>query len=336
MRCPNCTADVGSGKNFCGQCGSAAIAVPVNVPVRTFPRAVLPAATALFLLVAGVAWYIAGHGLRASSSGDLLYIPSFGDLGLIEIHPAQPTLRRIARTTGVNNTLVVYNRHRNEFYVGRINGDSVAIVDGESFVQKGQFAGSVGWNTSGLELSPDDDYLVVAGSGAKVLVFDTRSRALARRKNLPFGAFPVYASFSPDGHTLYVSSGDGIDALDSTTLQPREQKRVLGWQPSPIAVSPDGASLFVLQNGSLIRCDTHSLDVTGSTVLPELGIASYGSYLQISRDGGAVWLADKKAIYRVRLSLDGYTAVLPPEPAEAEWEANINSPNQAMANFFMW
>jgi uncharacterized RmlC-like cupin family protein len=157
MRCPSCGADIGVGKKFCGKCGTAlaAVAAASTEPAKTFSRVVPALVTAaLVLLVAGVAWYTFGRGLSATiSSGDLIYIPSFQGAGLIEIHPTQPTVRRIARTTGFNNYLVVYNRHRNEFYVGLTNGDHVAIVDGDSFTQTGKFVDGVGWNTSGLELS---------------------------------------------------------------------------------------------------------------------------------------------------------------------------------------
>jgi DNA-binding beta-propeller fold protein YncE len=273
--------------------------------------------------------HLANPVLRAAPAGppatDLVYIPSYQGAGLIEIRPSQPAARRIAKTTGFNNSLVIYNSNKNEFYVGLENGDHVAIVDGQSFTQSGKLIEGVGANTSGLELSPDGNYIAVTGSDgcganrecqrAKVLVFDARTHTFLRRTNIPNGGFPTYALFSADTRSLFVSSGDSIYIFDSGTLELRERKTILGWQSSPMAISPDGTNLFLLQKGTLIAWSTRSHSVIHSMALPEPGIDSFHSHLQISGDGRAVWVAGWNAIYRVRLALDGYTVVQPPETA---------------------
>jgi DNA-binding beta-propeller fold protein YncE len=319
LRCPRCGSEVSPGEKFCGNCGGAIGPELLSRPVTRLSPIVFASVTAaVVLLVSGGAWYFFGRGLHTtkSSAEDLLYIPSSQGVGLVEIHPAQPAVRRIAETTGFNNALVVYNSHRNEFYVGLTNGDHVAIIDGDAFLQVGKFADGVGWNTSGLELSHDGNSVVITGSDAKLLLFNTRTRALTRRINNLRGGYPTYAVFAPDDRALYVSSGDSLSVFDPSTLELKEQRISPGWQASPMVVSPDGTALFLLQSGTLIRWSTRSLSVSGSTVLPESGISSYNSYPQISRDGSALWAAGKHAIYRVPLSLEGYTMVQPPEPAQ--------------------
>jgi len=281
--------------------------VLIRPPKRASTVAIV--STIAVVLLSAVAWFVFGRVLHTAK--DLIYIPSFQGAGLIEIHPAQPTVRRIAKTTGFNNSLVVYNSHRNEFYVGLTNGDHVAIIDENNFTQTGKFAEGVGWNTSGLELSHDGNSVVVTGSGNKLLLFDTRTRALSRRINNLRGGYPTYAVFAPDDRSLYVSSSDSLSVFDAGSLQLKEQTIVPGWQASPMVVSPDGTALFLLQNGKLIRWSTQLLSVSGSAVLPESRIF----YPQISRDSSALWVAGMSAIYRVPLSLAGYRMVRPPEPA---------------------
>ena len=213
---------------------------------------------------------------------------------------------------------VLYNPRKNEFYVGLENGDHVAIVNGESFTQTGKLSDSVGWNTSSLELSHDGKRLVVAVKSAvadaELLVFSIEARSLAGFVKIPNGSYPTYAVFSPDDRTLYVSSGDSIFVYDSGDLELRQRRSLSGWQASPMVISPDGTALFLLQNRTLVRW-VRSRSMLRATLLPEPTIDSYHSHLQISRDGSAVWVGGRSAIYRVRLALDRYTIVRPPENA---------------------
>lgn len=317
VRCSFCGSEELSGVRFCRSCGRAIPAEASSGPAeRSSAATILSATAAVVLLLLATAWFIFGSRLHNTKPAreDLIYIPSFQGAGLIEIHPGQPTVRRVAKTTGFNNALVSYNPLRNEFYVGLTNGDHVAIIDGNTFTQTGKLVEDVGWNTSGVELSHDGSLVVVTGSDAKVLLFDTQTQKLKRRINVQGGRFPTYALFSSDDHTLFVSSGDSISAFDPRTLQLRGWTRLPGWQPSPMAGNSDGTLVFFLQRGRLIRLSAQSLAVLDSRPLPEDATNFLGSRLQISRDGGAIWVGGIHGIYRVNLSLRDYTMVTPPEP----------------------
>ena len=109
MICPNCQAEIGEGKKFCGKCGAALRAISaVSVPVqpssvscpacgskespdvkfcgvcgralgeealgrpakRPSPVVIVSVTAAVVVLLSGVAWYVFGHGLHATKSSE--------------------------------------------------------------------------------------------------------------------------------------------------------------------------------------------------------------------------------------------------------------------------
>lgn len=314
-RCPACGSAVSPGVKFCGECGTAmqAEVLPRQAAKRSGVMVALLGAVVV-VLAAAATWYIWGRGQQGgrSSANDLVYIPSFQGAGLFELRAVGPTqTRRVTPTAGTNDALVVYNPQRNEFYVGRSNGDDVPIIDAESFTQTGRFTDGVGWNTSGLDVSNDGTRLVVTCSDAKLLLFDTQSRALLRRTTVRGGAYPAYALFSPDDHAILVSSGNSVYEFDAATLELRKSKGLPDWQASPMALSSDGTELFSVQNGTLTSLAVPSFDIVGSIRLPEPEMPRY-PVVQLSHDGTAVWVGGTQAIYNIPKSLEAYTVVKPP------------------------
>lgn len=266
-----------------------------------------------FLLVVSL-----GVTRRGSSQADVLYVPSIQGLGLIEIDLGRGGSRRIAKTALFNNTLVAANPSRPELYVAAINGDAVSVVDPALFREIAIMRGDVGWNTQSMVVSHDGKNLYLGCSQrgdkqfSRVVAFDlvTRRHVATALVN-GYEAAEVFLALSPDGHKLYESSSDFISEYEVPGLRRLATgKYPPGWGSSRLALSSDGLSLFAAQRGQLLRLRTGGGGIESSISLPDVDARSH---IQLARDGSAVFVPGRSAIYRVPLSLDGYSTVSTPK-----------------------
>jgi hypothetical protein len=250
---------------------------------------------------------------------DLIYVPSYQGAGLLEIDPQDPDRRRTVKTRGFNNHLVAWNSVLQEFYVGLENGSEVAVVSATSFTLVGAFTQSVGWNTASMAVSPNGERLLLVCSGSshgrptqRILLFSTRERALLQEAALTTSAgdpFPgrAFADFDPDGELVWVSAGLTLRAHDADTLVP-----VAAWQiPAdgalgPFTWSPEGSTLYVLADASLVAWSTLASRVAWVAQLPEWAGEQAPT---MSRDGRALWVGGTAAVYRVDASTGRYSTL---------------------------
>jgi DNA-binding beta-propeller fold protein YncE len=255
----------------------------------------------------------------ASSEADVLYIPSHQGLGVIELDLAKGAERRIAKTPLLNNTLLAWNPQQKELYVAASNGDVVSVVQGEPFANVATIKGDVGWNTSSMVLSGNGRNLYLgcsqggSPSFARVVVLSAAARFKIATVSLANSSFEVYLALAPDGSKLYVSWGNHIDVYDPSTMKLVRQQTYEGWQSSPEVLSSDGSFLFLLQGGRLFRLRTDTLAVDANFPLAEQLFAR--SRLRLTRDGSALFVSGQQGIYRVSVSLDRYTSIVPPRPS---------------------
>lgn len=259
----------------------------------------------------------AGAAVGAPLFNDLLYVPSFQGLGLIELSPGEGRTKRTAKTSLTNNSYVAWNPKLREFYVAASNGAEVAVISADTFTQVAAFKEDVGWNTYSMAVSPDGRTLyLTCGNGTatsyagKLISFDTASRRHVATVAIP-GPQAMHADFlalNPSGDRLYLSSSSTIAEYTAPGLQPLRQQSFAGW-PQPLVASADGQFLFIMQQDKLLRISVRSLSVDKSLVLPEAA-----GRLSLSRDSRHMLASGRDAIYRVPLSLDSASPIHSPRP----------------------
>ena len=269
-------------------------------------------AMATLALLTAIVWPFYGKG----RDGDLLYVPSFEGMGLIEINPDKGGARRVAKTSLYNNSLVATNPVRRELYVAATNGGLVSVVDPSSFHEVGSLKGDVGWNTWSMVVSGDGKSLFLGCSQmgnqqfSRVVAFDLTLRRHVATALLSTVSVPVFLALSSNDQTLYAAWNRSLDAYDAPNLQLLWREKHADWNSAQLLLSFDGLSLFLLQSGKLSRWRTDTRVIDSTLELPE---ALTNSEMQVARDGGGVFVSGSEAIYRIPASLDGYSTIRPPK-----------------------
>ncbi|MEV0192286.1 hypothetical protein AB0I39_27610 [Kitasatospora purpeofusca] len=158
-------------------------------------------------------------------------------------------------------------------------------------------------------------------TGNRLGVVDTRSGAVLAE--VPIGAehWSGTKTFSPDGRLIYLTGAGTLNVFDTTTNTVRasvplpEQPHPDGWRvgsPYSLAVSPDGATVYVGQGGPfldtppnpaflpgrLLTFSTASRTFTGETPLPTLNPRDL-----VVRPGGATgYLSSPEGLIRLDLT----------------------------------
>ncbi len=193
-------------------------------------------------------------GLALSSDGKTLFAGNF----------ATDTIFAFDTTDGsvARKVTLVKNAHP---YCLRLSSDGT-----ELYVTQGAMKSIAVLNTADLstikiittEQHPNDILLhtdgrmfVSCGSSSSVLAIDSTSGETKERISLsltpksPSSATPCDLAVSPDGKTLYVTNSDNNDVgvIDISSPGHSAVKGFLptGWYPTSVAVSSDGASLFI-------------------------------------------------------------------------------------------
>jgi YVTN family beta-propeller protein len=96
-----------------------------------------------------------------------------------------------------------------------------------------------------IAFNPDGQFAYVANSIGNLTVIDTQSSSVAQIVPLPAGFGPVAVAVSPDGNTVYVSSGNGqgILVLNANTFA-TVATIANGHLIDDLAISPNGSTLY--------------------------------------------------------------------------------------------
>ena len=173
--------------------------------------------------------------------------------------PTEPmTGRRLATVSSTDGTwqFTVYARARKGAFIHALQmGSPISLCL--------ELPGS-GWDTDpsvfrwSLALSPDGTRLY-ATNGALGKVVELAARgdnapAILRAQTLPRrspGAGSEGAVVSPDGAALALAAAAGVQWVDTASMRPTTNA-LMSWTVSSLGVSPDGQSLYALEDSGLI------------------------------------------------------------------------------------
>ncbi len=167
--------------------------------------------------------------------------------------------------------------------------------------------------TAAFALTPDGSTLyVVNRNGSRVTPVDTATGRLQRPIALPAGTWPPYIAVSPNGRTVYVSSGKSADNGTTTTsvLTPINTSTNSAGKPirlgnffvaAPITTSPDGQTAYVSDDGTVVPVSLATETVGSPLKLP---VSPMPYQVAVSPGGGEIYAADGSVgrVYRVAAS----------------------------------
>lgn len=227
--------------------------------------------------------------LISASNNVRLASPAMG--GAVQAIVAHPDGRWVYVTGGASGILVLDAGTASKV-------DTISLIDGGNPV-------SVGAGTSlipnGLAVSPDGRYLYAVDNqdGGKVVVVDIAAKAVVARVSLGPGMMPLAVAVHPGGQIAYfafsdtTSSGkDLVKIFDVATLSATSGGISVGKRPEGIAVTPDGARIYVANNldnsVSVIDAGTNIVTTTTAVGLAPMGVA-------ISPDGSRAYVANSSS-----------------------------------------
>jgi YVTN family beta-propeller protein len=187
--------------------------------------------------------------------------------------------------------------HGSTLYFTDTGTDYVSVIDAATLTEKNYNPAEtdihVGFDPTGLAVTPDGSQLWVANSGpqsdstlAGISVISTSSDTVAATLALPTA--PQQIAFSPSGATAYVTTADGLWAFSTATDKVIAVVRGLG-DPHGVVVSPDGSKVYVTntQQNAVDVISTAGYRVTGS-----IGVGDLPWGMALSASGGTLYVAD--------------------------------------------
>lgn len=141
---------------------------------------------------------------------------------------------------------------------------------------------TVGWNPVGVDVSPDGSKVYVASSGSDtVSVVSTDTGAVT--STIPVSAAGAVA-VSPSGDKVYVGTANNAVAVISTATNTVDASIPVGTGPRGIALTSDGASVYVAKWDSN---DVSIISTATNTVSATVGVGSnpysMGKFIQQQR-----------------------------------------------------
>jgi large repetitive protein len=211
---------------------------------------------------------------------------------------------------------------RDRVWVVNPDSDSVSVIDATNLTRLAEIA--VAQGPRAIALAPNGDVWVTARDASALQVIDASSLSIKQTIALPYASQPYGLAFAPDGSAAYVADAAGgrILKFDPVTGALLAQ-RVLGQDVRDIAVSADGASVYVSRYitprvpgehtatvqvdagaGEIFQVNGADLTLVSTIRLGHSagldtenrgrGIANYLGGLAISPDGVNGWLPSKK------------------------------------------
>lgn len=160
----------------------------------------------------------------------------------------------------------------------------------------------VGSAPQGIAFSPDGRKLYVANQGSVSMISTVTNKVLVPSSSYPRTAAAVAQGIvaSPDGKRVYVGAGaSGVVAMDAALIQPIAAESITGFAvggttqigPQALAMSPDGARLYVADNlaDGVVRIVTLASRQFVSSATFGAGLVPVG--VAASPDGARVYVA---------------------------------------------
>jgi len=193
-------------------------------------------------------------GLAAAPDGKTLYaIQVFGQgLSAIDLQ-ARKELKRVSLSAEPYTTVV--SQDGRTVFVSLWGGSKVLMFAGDTLAPLGEVA--VGPHPNAMVLSKDGTRLFVACANTNaVWAIDIAARAareqisVALYPDAPVGSTPNALALSPDGDTLLVANADNntvaVVDVEKPGASEVEGWVPVGWYPTAVMFSHDGAQFFVL------------------------------------------------------------------------------------------
>jgi sugar lactone lactonase YvrE len=139
--------------------------------------------------------------------------------------------------------------------------------------------GTVPQQSSAVAISPDGHrvYAIDAMHGTIVTVNVRRYRvaAVTHVDLSMFGSGQIHARVSADGATLFVAGDAGLLALDTQSLTPRATMMTTPSAVTGLALSSDGARLYLSWGDELQRLDAATLEPADQLQLTSVGAVEF-------------------------------------------------------------
>ncbi len=191
-------------------------------------------------------------------------------------------------------------------YVTDESDEEVHVVNVATAKLEGSF--KVGPEASAVAFNPEGTEAYVGGKEG-IYVVDTASRKVIAGP-IGIGGFVTSIVFTPNGRTAYATASgvDGV-AVINTALMKAVDSIPLGDEPTNLAVTPDGQSLYILSRpaGTL----TVAVTATGATPKAAIPVGTEPYEVAISPDGSTAYVAALGSQQVTRIDTASETARLP-------------------------
>ena len=188
--------------------------------------------------------------------------------------------------------------HDSTLYITDTAQNTVSVIDAATLTKSDYNPAEthihVGWDPTGLAVTPDGSQLWVADSGpqtdsrlAGISVISTSSNTVTA--TLPLPAAPQQVAFSPSGTTAYVTTADGLWVFSTATDKAITIVRGLG-DLHGVVVSPDGSKVYVTST------DHNVVDVISTAgfnrVTSRIRVGDLPWGMALSANGGTLYVAN--------------------------------------------
>lgn len=200
--------------------------------------------------------------------------------------------------------------------------DTIPLVDAGNPVSVGAGPSLI---PNGIAVSPDGRYLYAVDNqdGGKVVVVDIAAKAVAASVTLGAGMMPLAVATHPRGRKAYFAfadtgafGGDLVKVFDVGTLSPLAGGIPTGARPQGIAVTPDGAKVYVANHG---ENSVTVIDAAADTATTTVAVGAAPLGVAISPDGSRAYVANSggNSVSVIAVSSDSVATTIPVGAAPA-------------------
>jgi YVTN family beta-propeller protein len=173
-------------------------------------------------------------------------------------------------------------------------------------------------NPQGLAISPDGRHLFVSENrdGGAVAVIDIGAKTTVASFALGAGFMPLGITVHPDGQRAYfafadttASGGDVVRVFDVVTMTPTGTGIPVGARPTGLGVTPDGAKLYVSNNGGN---SVSVIETVTNTVMTTVGVGLAPAGLAMSPDQSQVYVVNNGSsnVSVINVALDNFVGTV--------------------------